>query len=130
MEREEIIISKHEIGHGSVASYTIGFILSLVFTIIPYYIVTETTVGGWLLLAILMGFAVAQLLVQVIFFLHLGRESKPRWNLLAFLFMLLVVVIIVIGSLWIMDNLHYNMMPTEVEEYIFDKEAITPTNSP
>ena len=130
MEHDEAIISKHEIHHGSVTSYTIGFLLSLLFTVIPYYIVTETAVAGWSLIYVLMGFAVAQLYVQVVFFLHLGRESKPRWNLQLFLFMILILLIIVIGSLWIMSNLHYNMMPMEVEEFIFDEEAIQPHINP
>lgn len=61
--------------------------------------------------------AVAQLLVQLVFFLHMGKESKPRWNAIVFSFMLLVVGIIVIGSIWVMNNLHYNMMPSyEMDE--------------
>ena len=54
--------------------------------------------------------AVMQLLIQLIFFLHLNSESKPRWNLTVFLFIILIVGILVIGTLWIMYNLDYNMM--------------------
>ena len=44
---------------------------------------------------------------------------------MAFLFMMLIVVIVVIGSLWIMTNLDYNMMPDEVETYILEEEGFT-----
>jgi cytochrome o ubiquinol oxidase operon protein cyoD len=54
-----------------------------------------------------------------VFFLHLGRESKPRWNLNALLFAVLVVVIIVFGSLWIMHNLNYHMQnPQQINKYL------------
>lgn len=98
--------------HGSVFTYTTGFILSIVLTLAAYYFVVNDTFAYRELIAIIIGLAVAQLMVQLFFFLHLGKESKPRWNLIVFSFMLLVVGIIVIGSLWIMDNLDYNMMPS------------------
>jgi len=46
----------------------------------------------------------------LIFFLHLGIESKPRWNLLVFYFMVVVLAILLYGSFWIMSNLDYRMM--------------------
>lgn len=51
--------------------------------------------------------------IQLFFFLHLGQESKPYWNSQLFLFMLTILVILVIGSLWIMHNLSYNVMPMD-----------------
>jgi cytochrome o ubiquinol oxidase operon protein cyoD len=53
--------------------------------------------------------AFVQVIIQLIFFLHLGEEESPRWNLISFLFMVGVVFIIVAGSLWIMFNLDYRM---------------------
>lgn len=98
-------------GHGSYKSYIIGFILSIILTLIPYWLV----VNHWspkreVTIIAIMVFAVLQLLIQLVFFLHLGSESKPRWNLMAFLFTILVVAILVVGSIWIMYNLDYNMM--------------------
>lgn len=103
---------------GTLASYTAGFVLSIVLTIIPYLIVTQQLFTGWILVAWLIGFAIAQLLVQLLFFLHLGRGPGARWNVVIFLFMLMVVFIMVAGSLWIMNNLDYNMMPHEMNEYM------------
>ena len=45
-------------------------------------------------------------------YLHLGLESKPRWNLMMFLFMVLLIFVLVGGSMWIMYNLNYNVMPS------------------
>jgi cytochrome o ubiquinol oxidase operon protein cyoD len=64
--------------------------------------------------------------VQVVFFFNLNDEKKPKWNTMAFLFMMLIVLIVVLGSLWIMTNLDYNMMPDEVETFLLDEEGIEP----
>jgi cytochrome o ubiquinol oxidase subunit IV len=53
-----------------------------------------------------------------VFFLHLGRETRPRWKLAVFLFMLGVILILVFGSLWIMTNLNYRMMPKQMVQYM------------
>jgi cytochrome o ubiquinol oxidase operon protein cyoD len=72
-----------------------------------------------------MAIAVVQLIVQMVFFLHLGSGS--RWKLVTFYFTLLVVVIVVIGTIWIMNNLDYNMMrmnPEQMEEYMRNNQGI------
>lgn len=108
-------------------SYTIGFILSLLLTLIPYFAVTEKLWSGTALYAILAACAIAQVFVQLVFFLHLNHEKRPHWQRMAFGFMTVVVIIVVFGSLWIMTNLDYHMMPShEVDTYIQDEEAITP----
>jgi cytochrome o ubiquinol oxidase operon protein cyoD len=111
-------------------SYIIGFVLSLALTIAAFSITTlqvqsgNTAYPSGLLVGGLAGLAIAQLIVQLLFFFHLGREAKPRLNTVSFLFMLMVVGIIGFGSLWIMYNLNYNMMPREVETYIQNEENI------
>ncbi|MEO5691139.1 MAG: cytochrome o ubiquinol oxidase subunit IV [Candidatus Saccharimonadales bacterium] len=106
-------------------SYTIGYALSLIFTLNAYIAVTQTDDGitsG--LIVLLVGLAVAQLVVQLVFFLHLGRESKPRWNGMAFITMCMVVFFIVAGSIWIMNSLDYNMMGDHVDTMIVEDEGI------
>lgn len=111
----------------SAAPYVTGFVLSLVCTIIPYWMVVNETLNRTVILTGLAVFAVLQVLIQVIFFLHLGQEKKPRLQLRSFIFMATVVVIVVFGSLWIMNSLDYHMMPgNETTQYIQDEEAITP----
>lgn len=115
-----------EAGHGSVQTYIIGFILSLALTVVPYLIVTYRSQTGRELLVTLSFFAILQLFVQLVFFLHLGRESKPRWNLTVFLFAGTIVLILVGGSLWIMQNLDYHMPVNRTDSSIIQDEGITP----
>jgi len=120
---EQTVVSHHHVGQGSAQSYTIGFILSVILTLIPFAIVVKGLLSGWLLVGMLVAFAIGQLLVQLVFFLHLGKGSGSRWNIIMFLFMAMVVIIIVVGSLWIMANLDYNMMPDEVDEILLEEEG-------
>lgn len=97
-------------GENQMRSYIIGFILSIILTILPYYMVVNHLFEREALLGAIVILAILQLLVQLIFFLHLGDESKPRWNLITFVFAIIVVGVVVFGSIWIMNNLDYNMM--------------------
>ena len=90
----------------------LGFISSLILTIAIYRIVIHHHLGGWVLAMAIFGLALIQAFVQLIFFLHLSLETKPRWNLITFLFTVLVIIVVIGGSLWIMSNLNYNLMPT------------------
>ena len=105
-------------------SYIVGFILSLIFTIIPYYLVTNQLLSSDILTAIVLGFAMLQLLIQLIFFLHLGEESGPRWNFIMLISTFGIILLIVVGSIWIMNNLNYNMMPQHMEEFLIEDEGI------
>lgn len=96
--------------HGSIKSYILGFVLSLLFTFASYFLVDLHLLEGAGLVIAITIFALLQAVVQLVLFLHLGTESKPRWNLLVFLFMALVLAVIVFGSIWIMYNLNYRMM--------------------
>jgi cytochrome o ubiquinol oxidase subunit IV len=103
--------------------YIIGFVLSLLLTLAAYFSVINHVMSGTMIMLVIAGLAIAQLLVQLLFFLHLGQESKPRFNLLIFLFMVLVVGIVVIGSLWIMHHLDYNMMPADMDKFMLEQQG-------
>jgi cytochrome o ubiquinol oxidase operon protein cyoD len=97
--------------HASVKSYMIGFVLSIILTAIPFGLVMDQTHGfraGTLLAAILV-FAVVQVFVHVVYFLHMDRSAEQRWNVLAFGFTVMILVIVVSGSVWIMHNATSNM---------------------
>jgi cytochrome o ubiquinol oxidase subunit IV len=113
---------KHE--HGSVKSYVVGFILSLVFTFIPFYMVVNQTVTGVWLLGTILGFGVLQAIVQLVFFLHLGRKPVPYWQVGFLIATVGAIFVVVVGSIWIMHHLHYNMTPKNVTDKISDGEAI------
>ena len=102
---------------GSFRSYVWGLVLSIALTIAAYFVVVKHVFTGLPLMLVVVGLSGAQMVAQFIFFLHLGKESKPRWNVMVFLFMLLIVAIIVLGSLWIMHNLDYNMMSSHEMPY-------------
>lgn len=98
-------------------SYLLGFGLSVLLTLVAYLIVVEHLLPASILIpaALVCGFV--QALIQLLLFLHLGKEPKPRWNFHVFLFMLTVAIIIIGGSLWIMNNLVYNDMSRSAKNY-------------
>lgn len=93
-----------------------GFVLSLTLVLSSYFIVVQELVTGWSLVVTISLLAVAQAILQIFLFLHIGLESKPRWKLMIFLFLVLVIVILVGGSMWIMQNLNYNLMPSMTQQ--------------
>jgi cytochrome o ubiquinol oxidase operon protein cyoD len=111
--------------HLSLKGYVFGFGLSLALTLLAFMFVNAhiTSQHGQFtheaLMIVLSVFALTQFIVQMIFFLHLGTERKPRWKLLVFWLMIIIVLILVVGSVWIMQNLNYNMMsPQETMDYM------------
>ena len=94
----------------------LGFVLSFLILATMYRLVTHHHLRGALLDWTLFGLGFFQALLQLIFFLHLGMESKPHWQTITFLFTLLVVFLVIGGSLWIMHNLDYNVMPPGMEK--------------
>lgn len=103
-----------------ILQYVVGFISALALTGLAFWLVTSRALSGSWLVAALITLAVVQLAVQLVFFLHVGSEERPRWNLTALIFMLIMLVVIVAGSLWIMNNLNYNMMmtPEQMDAYM------------
>lgn len=88
--------------HGSLKSYVIGFVLSLVLTAIPLLVVLNDWLEGTAAVIVLLGAAVLQFVVQLVFFMHLREEEKPRYNLMVLLLGITILVFIVGGSIWIM----------------------------
>ena len=100
----------HDASHGSVKSYAIGFILSVLLTLIPFGLVMYPTLPKSITLMIVLAFAVIQVLVHLVYFLHLDRSEAQRENVIAFVFAGLVIVLLVGLSLWIMFSIHTYMM--------------------
>lgn len=96
--------------HGTLKNYIIGFILSLVLTCLSFSLVLFKILQGKPLVYTLVILALFQAIVQLLFFLHLGKEEKPRWETVVFYFMVLVLLIIAVGSLWIMQDLNDRVM--------------------
>ena len=101
-----------EHAHGSFNGYMIGFGLSVVLTAIPFWLVMSGALGSNQLTAFaIMAFAIVQIVVHMVFFLHMNGKSEGGWTLLALVFTLILVVIVLAGSLWVMYHLNTNMMP-------------------
>lgn len=112
--------------HLTYRSYVTGFLGSLTLTLAAYVLVRSHTGGQealfshpWILGAVAV-LALIQFGWQIYFFLHLGQENQPRWKLLILIFMLIIVLILVGGSIWIMYNLNTRMMPspTQINNYM------------
>ena len=113
--------------HSPVAyrSYVVGFILSVVTTLLAYFLVVNDVWPAHVLMYVVLAIAVVQLIIQVVFFLHIGRGS--RWKLITFLFTILIVAIVVVGSVWVMEHLNYNMMdmtPNEQKQYMRENQGL------
>ena len=106
----KVIDEQFEASKKAMRSYVTGFVLSIILTLVPYYLVVKDAFAAQSLVGMIVVFSVLQLFVQVVFFLHLHPKSRPRWNMIVFLYTLLIIAFLVVGSLWIMYNLNYNMM--------------------
>ena len=98
------------VSRGSLKSYLTGFVLSLILTAMPFALVMSGTLSSSAALAGIFSAGLVQILVHLHYFLHLDTSSAGRWNVLALIFTLLIMVLFVGGTLWIMDSLNYRMM--------------------
>ncbi|MGY4877174.1 cytochrome o ubiquinol oxidase subunit IV [Vreelandella aquamarina] len=96
--------------HGSVKSYVIGLLLSLVLTVIPFAVVMSGSLSLTTTVVVIAVTAVLQILVQLVMFMHMNTKADEGWNVMSFVFTLTILILVVGGSLWIMQHLHLNMM--------------------
>ena len=97
--------------HGSLNGYLIGFFVSVVLTIIPFWLVMGdvfSSTAATVLLILVLG--VAQIFVHLRYFLHIDTSSEGGWQLMALMFSMVLLVIVLVGSIWVMNHLHENMM--------------------
>ncbi len=103
--------------HVTLKDYLTGFVLSLVLTAIPFWVVIgKVFERPGVTAAVLLGFAAVQMVVHMVYFLHMNAKSEGGWTLLALIFTLVLVVIALSGSLWVMDHLNENMMPSSMPD--------------
>jgi len=98
--------------HGSLKTYTIGFILSVILTAIPFWLVMGKVLDNPSTTAmILLGLGAVQIVVHMVYFLHMNSKSEGGWNMLALIFSAILVIIVLSGSIWVMYHMNHNMMP-------------------
>jgi cytochrome o ubiquinol oxidase operon protein cyoD len=97
--------------HATLRGYLTGFLLSVLLTAVPFWLVMAGPFAAGTTVAIVVAFALAQILVHMVFFLHMDGKSEGGWTLLAAIFTIVLVVITIAGSLWVMYHMNANMMP-------------------
>ena len=103
--------------HGTFRGYVTGFILSVILTAIPFWLVMGNVLDDTLKTSIvIMALAAVQIVVHMIYFLHMNTKSEGGWTFLALAFTLTLVVITLVGSIWVMYHMDQNMMPMSPHE--------------
>ena len=98
--------------HGTLSTYLLGFVLSVVLTAIPFWLVMGKVIEKPSTTAlVILAFAAVQIVVHMIYFLHMNTASGNGWSMMALIFTIVMVVIALSGSLWVMHHLTSNMMP-------------------
>ena len=107
----------HGEAHGSMRDYVIGFVLSVILTAIPFWLVMGDVLGDKASTAMaVMVLGAIQIVVHMIYFLHMNSKSEGGWTMLALIFTVVLVVITLAGSIWVMYHLNTNMMPMGVHD--------------
>ncbi len=99
--------------HATTKGYVIGFLLSVVLTAVPFWLVMGQVLPSPRMTAfVILAFAAVQMVVHMVYFLHMNAKVEGGWSMLALLFTVALVVIMLAGSIWVMYHLNTNMMPT------------------
>jgi cytochrome o ubiquinol oxidase operon protein cyoD len=100
--------------HATVKGYVVGFVLSVILTAVPFWLVMGKVLPSSNLTAyVILGFAAVQMVVHMVYFLHMNAKVEGGWSLLALIFTGALVVIMLSGSVWVMYHLNTNMMPRQ-----------------
>ena len=104
-------------GHGSFQSYMTGFVLSVILTVIPFWLVMGNVLDNSLVTTlVILALGGVQMVVHVIYFLHMSTKSEGGWTFMALIFTITLVVIMLAGSVWVMYHLNHNMMPMDAHD--------------
>jgi cytochrome o ubiquinol oxidase operon protein cyoD len=100
--------------HSSLLSRVVGYLGSLILTVAAFLVIVYPKffhLGVKTSALTILGLALLQSVVQSIFFLNILEEKGPRWNLVVFASTISIILIIIVFSIWIMNQLNYRMMP-------------------
>ena len=102
----------HDDLHVSMGDYVKGFILAVVLTAIPFYLVMNNVIQDRsMAVLVLGGFAIVQIVVHMVYFLHMNGKIQGGWTMLSTIFTVVFVAIAIAGTLWVMFHMNTNMMP-------------------
>jgi cytochrome o ubiquinol oxidase operon protein cyoD len=102
--------------HATVRDYVKGFVLAVVLTAIPFWLVMGEKLSPGMTTLVILLLGSVQIVVHMVYFLHLNSKSQGGWNLLALIFTLGLLVIMLVGSIWVMYHLNTNLMDMPVPD--------------
>ena len=109
--------------HSTLSGYMTGFILSIILTAIPFWLVMAKVIADRNTAVLVLGaFAVVQIVVHMVYFLHMNGKIEGGWTMLSTIFTVVFVAIAIAGTLWVMFHMNANMMP--------DHPQIAPARQP
>ncbi len=110
--RVQVLHDHDEAGHGTLKSYMTGFVLSAVLTAVPFWLVMAHVIEDSQIAALaVMGIGFVQIVVHMVYFLHMNTKSEGGWTMLALIFTVVMVAITLAGSIWVMYHMNGNMLP-------------------
>lgn len=117
--------------HSTFSGYGTGFVLSIILTAIPFWLVMAKIIADrQTAVLVLGGFAVVQILVHMVFFLHMNGKVEKGWALLSTIFTVVFVAIAITGTLWVMFHMNANMMPTHTDMPAAGEQGVQPAPEP
>ena len=103
--------------HATFGGYAVGFVLAVLLTAIPFWIVMSRAIESTgFTIVVILAFAAVQIVVHMVYFLHMTPKAEGGWSMMALGFTIILVVITLSGSLWVMYHLKSNMMPVSEEQ--------------
>ncbi|RGE46881.1 cytochrome o ubiquinol oxidase subunit IV [Comamonas testosteroni] len=103
----------HDDIHVTMGDYVKGFILAVILTAIPFYLIMNDVITDRSTAVAVLGiFAIVQVLVHMVYFLHMNGKIQGGWTMLSTIFTVIFLAIAISGTLWVMHNMNTHMMPT------------------
>ena len=103
--------------HATLKGYVTGFVLSVVLTAIPFWLVMgKVFSSATLTIFLILALAMVQIYVHMVFFLHMTSKAEGGWAWMSLIFTLVLLTILLSGSVWIMYHLKANTMPLTPEQ--------------
>ncbi len=84
--------------------------MAVILTVIPFAMVMSGAFSKGVTVVVISVMAAVQMLVHMVYFLHMDRTPEQRSNVQVGLFSLLIIGIVIVGSLWVLHNMNVNMM--------------------
>ena len=113
--------------HGTFRDYMTGFVLAVILTAIPFFLLMARPIESpGYTAAIVLVCAFAQILVHMVFFLHMTPKAEDGWLLLSTIFTIVFLVVTLAGSIWVVFHLNRNMMPMPDGELMQEMQQEAP----